>query len=50
VTAAILPLTTPSNASPIISAVDRVIEIALGTLIGIVVSIFVVPSRATDLL
>jgi uncharacterized membrane protein YccC len=46
VTAAILQLTTPSNASPIISAIDRVIEIALGTIIGIVVSIFVLPSRA----
>jgi hypothetical protein len=46
VTAAILLLTTPSNGSPIISAVDRVIEIALGTIIGIVVSIFVLPSRA----
>jgi hypothetical protein len=31
VTAAILLLTTPSNASPIISAMDRVVEIALGT-------------------
>jgi hypothetical protein len=46
VTAAILLLTTPSNASPIISAMDRVLEIALGTVIGIVVSIFVLPSRA----
>jgi Fusaric acid resistance protein family len=46
VTAAILLLTTPSNASPIISAMDRVIEIALGTVIGIAVSIFVLPSRA----
>jgi hypothetical protein len=39
-------LTTPSNASPISSAVDCVVEIALGTIIGIVVSIFVLPSRA----
>jgi uncharacterized membrane protein YccC len=46
VTAAILLLATPSNASPIISAMDRVVEIALGTIIGIVVSIFVLPSRA----
>jgi uncharacterized membrane protein YccC len=46
VTAAILLLTTPSNASPISSAMDRVVEIALGTIIGIVVSIFVLPSRA----
>jgi Fusaric acid resistance protein family len=46
VTAAILLLTTPSNASPIISAMDRVVEISLGTFIGIVVSIFVLPSRA----
>jgi uncharacterized membrane protein YccC len=46
VTAAILLLTTPSNASPINSAVDRVVEIALGTIIGIGVSIFVLPSRA----
>jgi uncharacterized membrane protein YccC len=46
VTAAILLLTTPSNASPIISAMDRVVEIALGTIIGVIVSIFVLPSRA----
>jgi uncharacterized membrane protein YccC len=46
VTAAILLLTTPSNVSPITSAIDRVVEIALGSIIGIVVSIFILPSRA----
>jgi hypothetical protein len=46
VTAAIVLFTTPSNASPIASAMDRVVEIALGTIIGIIVSIFVLPSRA----
>jgi Fusaric acid resistance protein family len=46
VTAAIVLFTTPSNASPITSAMDRVVEIALGTIIGIIVSIFVLPSRA----
>jgi uncharacterized membrane protein YccC len=38
--------TTRSNASPITSAMDRVVEIALGTIIGIIVSILVLPSRA----
>jgi uncharacterized membrane protein YccC len=46
VTAAIVLLANPSNASPITSAMHRVGEIALGTIIGIVVSILVLPSRA----
>jgi hypothetical protein len=46
VTAAIVLFTTRSNTSPITSAMDRVIEIALGTIIGIIVSILVLPSRA----
>jgi uncharacterized membrane protein YccC len=46
VTAAIVLLANPSDTSPITSAVHRVIEIALGTIIGIVVSILVLPSRA----
>jgi uncharacterized membrane protein YccC len=46
VTAAIVLFTTRSNASPITSAMDRVVEIALGTIIGIIVSILVLPSRA----
>jgi uncharacterized membrane protein YccC len=46
VTAAIVLLATPSNASPITSAMLRVFEIALGTIIGIVVSMLVLPSRA----
>ena len=46
VTAAIVLLASPGNASPIVSAMHRVIEIALGTIVGIVVSIFVLPSRA----
>src|SRR5262245_22819230 len=46
VTAAIVLLATPSSASPMTSAAHRVIEIALGTIIGIIVSTVVLPSRA----
>jgi uncharacterized membrane protein YccC len=46
VTAAIVLLATPGDASPITSAMLRVVEIALGTIIGIVVSMLVLPSRA----
>ncbi|MDW6021373.1 FUSC family protein [Mesorhizobium sp. BAC0120] len=45
-TAAIVLLATPSSASPVTSAIYRVVEIALGTVIGIIVSILVLPSRA----
>ena len=43
VTAAIVLLASPGNASPIASAMHRVIEIALGTIVGIVVSILSSP-------
>ena len=46
VTAAIVLLANPSNSSPITSAMHGVVEIALETMIGIVVSILVPPSRA----
>jgi uncharacterized membrane protein YccC len=45
ITAAIV-LFTNNGASPIASATDRVVEISLGTFIGVVVSILVFPSRA----
>jgi uncharacterized membrane protein YccC len=45
-TAAIVLLATPSSASPVDSAIHRIEEIALGTLIGIAVSMVVFPSRA----
>jgi uncharacterized membrane protein YccC len=48
-TAAIVLLAMPSSASPIASALHRVEEIALGTLIGIAVSMVVFPSRARRL-
>lgn len=46
VTAVIVLLATPSDASPVMSALLRVGEIALGTIIGIAVSSLVLPSRA----
>jgi uncharacterized membrane protein YccC len=49
VTAAIVLLATPSNASPLTSALHRVGEITLGTAVGILVSLFVFPSRARRL-
>jgi hypothetical protein len=49
VTAAIVLLANPGNASPISSAMHRVVEIALGTIIGIVVSITILPSRARQI-
>ena len=48
ITAAIV-LFANNGASPMASAVDRVIEIALGTMIGVIVSIFVLPSRAKQI-
>ena len=45
VTAAIV-LFASNGAAPLSSAVDRIFEVGLGTLIGIVVSIMVLPSRA----
>jgi uncharacterized membrane protein YccC len=48
-TAAIVLLATPSSASPVDSAIHRIEEIALGTLIGIAVSMVVFPSRARRL-
>ena len=49
VTAAIVLLASSSNASPIAAALYRVVEIALGTVVGIAVSMLVLPSRARQL-
>jgi len=46
VTAAIVLLASSSNASPLAAALYRVVEISLGTTVGIAVSILVLPSRA----
>jgi uncharacterized membrane protein YccC len=46
ITAAIVLLANPGGGSPVASALHRVGEIALGTIIGIVVSLVVFPSRA----
>lgn len=46
VTAVIVLLAGTSNVSPLVSALHRVSEIGLGTIMGIVVSTFVLPSRA----
>src|SRR5205807_2188027 len=48
-TAAIVLLASSGNASPIASALYRVVEIALGTIVGIAVSMLVLPSRARQL-
>jgi uncharacterized membrane protein YccC len=49
ITAAIVLLATPSNASPLVSAVHRVAEISIGTIIGVIVSVFVFPLRARQI-
>jgi uncharacterized membrane protein YccC len=49
VTAAIVVLASSGRVSPIEAAFDRVVEIALGTAIGIAVSILVLPSRARQI-
>lgn len=49
ITAAIVLLATPSNASPLVSAVHRVAEISIGTLIGVIVSVLVFPLRARQI-
>ena len=46
VTAAIVLLANSSRISPLEAALDRVVEIALGTVVGIAVSILILPSRA----
>jgi uncharacterized membrane protein YccC len=46
VTAAILLLANPSNIDPLLSAADRVLEIALGSVVGLAVAILVFPARA----
>ncbi|WP_266158535.1 FUSC family protein [Dyella silvatica] len=48
-TAAIVLLANNSHVSPLVSASHRVIEIGLGTLIGIAVSIVLLPARARRL-
>src|SRR4029434_10706601 len=50
VTAAIMLLASPSNADPLVSAADRVFEIALGSIVGLAVAIIVFPARAHGLL
>ncbi len=50
ITAIILLLAgTNSHASPIVSALDRVLEITIGGLVGLAVSLFVLPARAHGL-
>jgi uncharacterized membrane protein YccC len=49
VTAAIVLLASSGTASPLAAALDRVGEIALGTVVAIVVSMLVLPSRARGL-
>jgi uncharacterized membrane protein YccC len=49
ITAAIVLLATPSNASPFVSAIHRVAEIAIGTIIGVIVSVCVFPLRARQI-
>ena len=46
VTAAILLLASPSNIDPLLSAADRVLEIALGSVVGLAVAILVFPAGA----
>ncbi|HEX3498439.1 MAG TPA: hypothetical protein VHT04_03870, partial [Stellaceae bacterium] len=46
VTAAIVLLGSSGNVSPLVAAMDRVGEIFLGTIVGIAVSMLVLPSRA----
>ena len=45
-TAAIMLLASPSNVDPLVSAADRVFEIALGSIVGLAVAILVFPARA----
>jgi uncharacterized membrane protein YccC len=40
---------TITHAGPIVSAVERVAEVAIGALVGLVVSVLVLPARAQDL-
>lgn len=48
VTAAIVLLSDPTHANPLVSAGERLGEIALGSLIGFIVALVVLPSRAGD--
>jgi uncharacterized membrane protein YccC len=51
VTALMVLLPTPGNAAPpLIYALDRILEIGVGNIIGIVVAMFVLPARAHALL
>jgi uncharacterized membrane protein YccC len=50
VTAVILLLAPSHGAGPVVSAVDRVLEILLGTVAGIMVSLVIFPARAHGLL
>jgi uncharacterized membrane protein YccC len=49
VTAAIVLLASSGTVSPIAAALYRVVEIGLGTVVGIVVSLLVLPSRARQI-
>jgi uncharacterized membrane protein YccC len=49
ITAAIVLLSTFTHASPIAAATDRVLEVALGALIGLATSFVLFPSSAYDL-
>jgi uncharacterized membrane protein YccC len=48
-TAAIIVLASPSDVTPLVSAMHRIIEIVIGSFIGIAVSLFVFPARAHDM-
>lgn len=51
VTALIVLLPTPGNtAPPILYALDRVLEIGLGTIVGLTVALFILPARAHAIL
>jgi uncharacterized membrane protein YccC len=50
ITAAIVLLSTLTHASPIAAATDRVLEVALGALIGLTISLVLFPSSAYDLM
>ncbi|MFL5260138.1 MAG: FUSC family protein [Hyphomicrobiales bacterium] len=51
VTALIVLLPTPGNtAPPLLYALDRVLEIGLGTIVGLTVALFILPARAHALL
>ncbi|WP_161790404.1 FUSC family protein, partial [Inquilinus limosus] len=48
VTAAIVMLSDPSHADPLGAAFQRVAEIGLGTVVGVLAALLILPSRARD--